>query len=468
MIVEPERYVDAFAQGGRRLDHGPRRGVARTCTARSSRSASLGAQGRRGAQPAHAARTTIRYVLGDVDLVLVMSVNPGFGGQSFIPARLAEDRARSARRSIERGLRRDLEVDGGVAARTAARGRSSGRARCWWRAARCSVPPSPGSVSEPGRSGGCLSRCDRSSARRGCARSRVRAMSLRRFIRGAFAACALALVACSAQPVTPLPGIDVKHEVAVGRVASASLPLPGDEGDRLRSSPWCSSGCRNPTSADREAGEESLARPRGAPGQAAREDGRRAATGDHRSAGRVASRDRAGARRLRLRGRPSQVAPGPHRRLSTPTTGPCTFSMISVTSSKKRRSTTSWSTPFKINPSASRRSSSSNQGGAIANSAVQSLIEGDATSAMFEVDGGSSLQIDEKHVAPDVLVLDAPLVGGSRDPSIPPGVPGVALYRRLRLRAEPPPQGGWGEVDRAFKNCPDHRADPSPRQVHRA
>ena len=55
----------------------------------------------------------IEWVLGDVAQVLVMSVNPGFGGQQFIPGAL--DKIRRLRRLIdERGLAVDIEVDGGV------------------------------------------------------------------------------------------------------------------------------------------------------------------------------------------------------------------------------------------------------------------------------------------------------------------------------------------------------------------
>ena len=53
------------------------------------------------------------YVLDDLDLVLVMSVNPGFGGQAFIPAAL--DKLRRIRARIaERGRPVRLEIDGGV------------------------------------------------------------------------------------------------------------------------------------------------------------------------------------------------------------------------------------------------------------------------------------------------------------------------------------------------------------------
>ncbi len=55
----------------------------------------------------------VRPVLGDVDLVLVMSVNPGFGGQKFIPHSL--ERIRTLRRWLdELGSEAELQVDGGV------------------------------------------------------------------------------------------------------------------------------------------------------------------------------------------------------------------------------------------------------------------------------------------------------------------------------------------------------------------
>ena len=55
----------------------------------------------------------LKYVMDKVDMILLMSVNPGFGGQSFIPCTL--DKLREARRLIdESGLDIRLEVDGGV------------------------------------------------------------------------------------------------------------------------------------------------------------------------------------------------------------------------------------------------------------------------------------------------------------------------------------------------------------------
>ena len=58
------------------------------------------------------------YVLGDIDLVLVMSVNPGFGGQKFIPSQLRKIEA-IANRIAKEGLHADLEVDGGIDPETA-------------------------------------------------------------------------------------------------------------------------------------------------------------------------------------------------------------------------------------------------------------------------------------------------------------------------------------------------------------
>ncbi len=65
----------------------------------------------------------VAYLLPDVDLVLVMTVNPGFGGQKFIPQSL--EKIAALRRRIDavsesqNGRPIDLEVDGGIAADTA-------------------------------------------------------------------------------------------------------------------------------------------------------------------------------------------------------------------------------------------------------------------------------------------------------------------------------------------------------------
>ncbi|WP_040707921.1 ribulose-phosphate 3-epimerase [Oceanibaculum indicum] len=60
----------------------------------------------------------VEYLMGDIDLILVMSVNPGFGGQSFIDSQLGKI-ARLRRMIDDSGRAIELEVDGGVNARTA-------------------------------------------------------------------------------------------------------------------------------------------------------------------------------------------------------------------------------------------------------------------------------------------------------------------------------------------------------------
>jgi ribulose-phosphate 3-epimerase len=71
----------------------------------------------------------VDYVLGDIDLVLVMSVNPGFGGQAFIASQL--DKISRLRQRIDAtshatGRKIDLEVDGGVNADTARQANAAG------------------------------------------------------------------------------------------------------------------------------------------------------------------------------------------------------------------------------------------------------------------------------------------------------------------------------------------------------
>ena len=63
--------------------------------------------------------SSLDYILEDLDMVLIMSVNPGFGGQAFIPSAL--DKIRTLRKLIgERGLKTKIEVDGGVKPENAA------------------------------------------------------------------------------------------------------------------------------------------------------------------------------------------------------------------------------------------------------------------------------------------------------------------------------------------------------------
>jgi ribulose-phosphate 3-epimerase len=67
----------------------------------------------------------VEEVLDDLDLVLVMSVNPGYGGQSYLPA--ATDKIRRLRALLDRaGSRATLEVDGGITVETIAEAWSAG------------------------------------------------------------------------------------------------------------------------------------------------------------------------------------------------------------------------------------------------------------------------------------------------------------------------------------------------------
>lgn len=60
----------------------------------------------------------LNFVMDDVDLILVMSVNPGFGGQSFIPSQLGK--IENLRKMIDKTAKKiDLEVDGGINPETA-------------------------------------------------------------------------------------------------------------------------------------------------------------------------------------------------------------------------------------------------------------------------------------------------------------------------------------------------------------
>ncbi len=68
---------------------------------------------------------TLDYILEDVDLVLIMSVNPGFAGQEFIPAVLPKIEG-LAQKAARKKLAVDIQVDGGINVRTAARAAGAG------------------------------------------------------------------------------------------------------------------------------------------------------------------------------------------------------------------------------------------------------------------------------------------------------------------------------------------------------
>lgn len=116
MIVEPERYVEDFAKAGADIitvhaEASPH--LHRTL----QQIRALGKKAGVSLNP-HTPEDVLKYVMSDVDLVLVMSVNPGFGGQSFIPNVLPK-LARLRAMIDEAGGKADLEVDGGVKVGTA-------------------------------------------------------------------------------------------------------------------------------------------------------------------------------------------------------------------------------------------------------------------------------------------------------------------------------------------------------------
>jgi ribulose-phosphate 3-epimerase len=111
MIVEPERYVEAFAKAGADL-------ISVHAEASPHLHRTLQAIRAAGARPAVALNPAtpldcLEYVLGDLDMVLLMSVNPGFGGQSYVPA-VTEKIRRLRRMADERGQELEIEVDGGI------------------------------------------------------------------------------------------------------------------------------------------------------------------------------------------------------------------------------------------------------------------------------------------------------------------------------------------------------------------
>lgn len=116
MIVEPEKYVADFARAGAdiltvHVEACPH--LHRVV----QQIKELGVRAGVTLNPATPV-ASIQEVLPDVDLVLVMSVNPGFGGQEFIPSSL--DRLARIRRMLDEGSHTaELEVDGGINAETA-------------------------------------------------------------------------------------------------------------------------------------------------------------------------------------------------------------------------------------------------------------------------------------------------------------------------------------------------------------
>jgi ribulose-phosphate 3-epimerase len=111
MIVEPERYIEAFANAGADVitvhaEATPhlQRAVARV--------RELGKKAGVSLNPS-TSLSAVEWVLTDVDMVLVMSVNPGVGGQAFLPSSLGK--IELLRKQLARtGLNVDIQVDGGI------------------------------------------------------------------------------------------------------------------------------------------------------------------------------------------------------------------------------------------------------------------------------------------------------------------------------------------------------------------
>ena len=111
MISPCDPYLEAFAKAG--CDHITVHAEAGPHLHRSLQAIrALGKKAGVSLNPA-TPLSAIEYVLDNIDLVLVMSVNPGFGGQAFIPSTLAKVRDL---RAMTAGRPIDIEVDGGVAA----------------------------------------------------------------------------------------------------------------------------------------------------------------------------------------------------------------------------------------------------------------------------------------------------------------------------------------------------------------
>jgi ribulose-phosphate 3-epimerase len=123
MIVEPDRFIDEFVQAG-----------ADVITVHAEASVHLhrilerirkaGARAGISLNPA-TSPDVIEYVMENMDLVLIMTVNPGFGGQKFIESVLPK--IEKIRKTVDaRGLDIELEVDGGIGPDTIHRVSSAG------------------------------------------------------------------------------------------------------------------------------------------------------------------------------------------------------------------------------------------------------------------------------------------------------------------------------------------------------
>ncbi len=116
MIVEPEKFIADFAKAGASTLTVHQE----TCPHLHRTLQQIRAAGVRPSVVLNPSTplSAIEEVLGEVDQVLLMSVNPGFGGQSFISSTI--EKVRKLRALLDaRGLEVDIEVDGGINAQTA-------------------------------------------------------------------------------------------------------------------------------------------------------------------------------------------------------------------------------------------------------------------------------------------------------------------------------------------------------------
>lgn len=117
MISNPDKYIEAFAKAGSDwiTVH------VEACTHLHRTIQLIKSFGKKAGVVLNPATSlsTVDYILQEVDLVMLMSVNPGFGGQSFIPSTL--DKIRSLKKRIDHmGLNVGIEIDGGVSPDTIA------------------------------------------------------------------------------------------------------------------------------------------------------------------------------------------------------------------------------------------------------------------------------------------------------------------------------------------------------------
>lgn len=123
MVSEPSKWVKDFAEAGADIIT-----IHREADIHSHRTLQLirsyGIKAGIAINPA-THENAVEYLLDDADMVLVMSVNPGFGGQKFIDSALRK--IESIRNmAVKRGLELDIEVDGGVNEKTAKLCRDAG------------------------------------------------------------------------------------------------------------------------------------------------------------------------------------------------------------------------------------------------------------------------------------------------------------------------------------------------------